>query len=81
LRGRAHGNAPNVSDTAAARDPMTPPLMGRVLLYDNRAATAVPIFVVKQPVVADLKSVLSMLALKFSPVRSMCLAYLCCDLR
>jgi hypothetical protein len=54
--------------------------MGHILLYDNRAATAVPIFMVKQPVVADLKSVLSTLALKFSPVQSMRLAYLCCDL-
>ena len=80
-RGRAQGNAFNFGDTAAARDPVTPPLMGRVLLYDNRAANAVPIFAVKQPVVADLKSVLSTLALKFSPVRSMCFAYLCCDLR
>jgi hypothetical protein len=81
LRGRAHGNAFNFSDNAAAHDPVTLPLMGHVLLYDDRAANAVPIFAVKQPVVADLKSVLSTLAMKFSPVRSMHFSYLCCDLR
>lgn len=69
LRGRASGNVPNFGDTAI-HHPVTPALMGRVVLYDNRAPDAVPIFAVKQPVAADLKSVLSSLATKFSPVRS-----------
>jgi hypothetical protein len=69
LRGRASGNAPNFGD-AAVDGPVIPPLIGRVILYDNRAPDAVPVFAIKQPVATDLKSVLSSLAMKFSPVRS-----------
>jgi hypothetical protein len=52
--------------------------MGRVVLYDSRAANAVPVFAVKQPVAPDLKSVLSSLALKFSPIRSKLAVCSCC---
>jgi hypothetical protein len=45
-------------------------VMGRVVLYDSRASNAEPVFAVKQPVAPDLKSVLSSLASKFSPIRS-----------
>jgi hypothetical protein len=68
IRGRAAGNAFTFGETTTV-DPIVP-LMGRVVLYDSRAANAVPVFAVKQPVAPDLKSVLSSLASKFSPIRS-----------
>ena len=68
FRGRATGNAFKFGDTTVL-DPSCP-LMGRVVLYDSQAANAVPVFAVKQPVAPDLKSVLSSLASKFSPIRS-----------
>ena len=68
FRGRAAGNAFTFGDTMAL-DTISP-LMGRIVLYDSRATNAVPVFAVKQPVAPDLKSVLSSLALKFSPIRS-----------
>jgi hypothetical protein len=68
FHGRANGNAPSFGDTSAL-DPLCP-LMGRVVLYNSRASNAVPVFAVKQPVAPDLKSVLSTLASKFSPIRS-----------
>jgi hypothetical protein len=70
FRGQANGNASTFADNAT-REPVMPPLMGRVVLYDNQAADAVPIFAVKQPVANELGLVLSALASKYSPVRSM----------
>jgi hypothetical protein len=68
FRGRANGNAFSFGDTPAV-DALCP-LMGRVVLYDSHASNAEPVFAVKQPVAPDLKSVLSSLASKFSPIRS-----------
>jgi hypothetical protein len=68
FRGCAAGNAFTFGDTTTL-DPISP-LMGCIVLYDSRAANAVPVFAVKQPVASDLKSVLSSLVSKFSPIRS-----------
>ena len=69
FRGHARGNAFKPGD-AVLDDLMPLPLMGRIVLYDKSAANAEPLCVTRQPVAADLKSVLSSLAEKFSPIRS-----------
>jgi hypothetical protein len=72
LHGRAAGNVFNIGDAVhvTANPEVQAVASGRVLVYDNNAADADPLFSMKHAITTDLKPILRRLADKYSPVRS-----------
>jgi hypothetical protein len=85
FRGRASGIAPNMADMDMemgdrdAVDEDLAPLMGRVHLFTTRDPTAKPYLTMKHRVTPNLEPILLQLGINYSPVKSMCSAFMCDD--